>query len=806
MPDYPHLRLVRLHDPAARRRPGGFGGSDLPPRGEGYGRRLREQVDEAVVTQKKNRSDQFVDPSLVFRVQMNGGALEDEWDKLGMRLLSSDNNHSIVVFSSTEDLSSLLKRLNAYDGPIPKGMKNKRYANFVERIDKIRAIEAQDRIGFRFREIGVVNVEDILTDDMHTVDIELWEFGNRNDRERKVDEIKAVVESQVGEVYDDYIGPSITVLRVRVSGKTIRMLLEVPEVAYIDLPPEVDTVTSDLMEMTLGDAPTPPEKNVTAPVISVLDSGLNEHPLIKNLIEEIAAFPDELGTADVYGHGTHVASVALFGDLRDQLRNGALRSSARVVSMKVLNDRGRFPQTHIESKQIRSAIENILEKSEYNCRIFVMSLGIKTKYHPGWVGPLATTLDELVRERDILIFVSAGNRTPRSHDSYRDKFGDWPRSNDAYGPHLEEGVSEYPGYLLEESNYIYEPAGASNVITVGALSNGSGLSATHNTKNIGVQEITTRSLEPSPFTRCGPGAGGVCKPDFVDIGGTMVFDSNVPGFRGAPEIPEAGVVTLNSDFTNQLLTSRGGTSYSTPMLAQKTTELVRQFPKASANLIRALLVNASSIPDQCDWRLRDWQNIDIMKVCGHGLVDIQRAAYSSESRVVLYAEDAIRADQFVLYHVPIPQDFQISGSRTISVSLAFDPPVRRTRAEYIGVKMKFNLFRGLTANEIFEHYRSRTSKEDKAPRIEAKYKCDLKPGSRFLSKQTLQHASVTYRNDISRYGEDYHLVVECKGGWEKSIEAVQRFSVAVELSHSLDVRLYEVVKKLLEQGRQRIRY
>ena len=759
------------------------------------------------MAQMQSRPSQFVDPSLVFRVQMNGAALEDEWEKAGMRLLSSDKNHSIVVFSSTDDLSSLQKRLDAYDEPIPAGRKNKSYSNFVARIDEIKAIESQDRIGFRFKESEVLSVEDIKNDEMYIVDIELWEFGDRGERERKANEIMTIVNDYAGEVYDDYIGPTITVLRVNASGQALRIVLEMPEVANIDYPPEVDAVTSDLIETTLEGAPQPPERDADAPVVSVLDSGLNEHPLIRGQIEEMTSFPDDLGTADVHGHGTHVASVVVFGDLRDQICEGSLKPSARVVSVKVLNDNGQFPETHIPSKQIRSAIESILDKPEYNCRIFVMSLRIKSKNMPGWVGKLAATLDELAREHNILIFVSAGNRCPRNEDSYYIKFGKLPKTSDIeYAVHLEEGVSKYPEYLLEESNYIYEPAGASNVITVGALSNGSGLSDKHLKNSSGVREITTKALEPSPFTRCGPGAGGACKPDFVDIGGTTIFDPVVPGLRGAPEIPEAGIVTLNNDFTSQLLISKGGTSFSTPMLAKKTAELLRQFPDASANLIRALLANASSIPNECDSLLRDWDKVDALNVCGHGLVDIQRSAYSSQKRVVLYADDVIGVDQFSVYHVPIPSIFQTSGSRKICVSLAFDPPVRHTRAEYIGVRMEFKLFRGLSIDEIFEHCRSRTRKEGKSPEIKAKYKCNLKPGSRYRGKQTLQHAAVSYRSDVSSYGDSYYLVVECKGGWEKSAEMTQRFSVVVELSHSLDMPLYDTVRELQGRLRQRIRF
>lgn len=51
-------------------------------------------------------------------------------------------------------------------------------------------------------------------------------------------------------------------------------------------------------------------------------------------------------------------------------------------------------------------------------------------------------------------------------------------------------------------------------------------------------------------------------------------------------------------------------------------------------------------------------------------------------------EDSLPIDRFAIYEVPIPTDFQtVKGVRHIKVSLAFDPPVRNSRKEYMGVKM-----------------------------------------------------------------------------------------------------------------------
>ena len=53
-------------------------------------------------------------------------------------------------------------------------------------------------------------------------------------------------------------------------------------------------------------------------------------------------------------------------------------------------------------------------------------------------------------------------------------------------------------------------------------------------EDVNVRPIT-RALEPSPFTRVGPGIGRALKPDLVDVGGTMVFDPVVARLRGGQE-------------------------------------------------------------------------------------------------------------------------------------------------------------------------------------------------------------------------------------------------------------------------------
>jgi len=556
----------------------------------------------------------------------------------------------------------------------------------------------------------------------------------------------------------------------------VRPVLSIPEVAFVDLPPEPDVEANEIVRLSLQDVPPVAPLDPDLPVVAVLDTGVNDHPFLEDAIVAREAYPAELGEADVAGHGTAVAGIAALGDVRSQLGQSALTRVARIISAKVVTDDRKFHDRRTLPTQMRETIQSL--HSSHGCRIFVIALGdTRARFEQGRVGPWAMTLDELARELNVLIFVPAGNRTPRS------------------GSSVEQGVTGYPRYLMETANRVCEPAGAANVITVGALAHANGIGPQHY-DDTHIQPITEPD-EPAPFTRVGPGAGGLTKPDFVDYGGTMVYDAVAGRLQTAPHLPAAGLITTNNEFLRQLLTSKSGTSFAAPMLANKAAQLLRRFPNASANLIKALLGISANIPEATTRRLTGFDTRDKARVCGNGRADTLRAAYSDDHRVVLYAEDSLEMDHFAVYRVPIPAAFQQKGKRTIRVSLAYDPPVKRTRAEYVGTSMNFRLIRGCPVDHVFQHFRSRVGEGSKPPEMPNKYDCDLIPKTNARDKNTIQAASITFSADTVSYGDEYHLVVRCVGRWAVDEVLRQNFALVVELEHHAQVQLYARVRQRL---------
>lgn len=774
MARYDHLELVRLPEQFERRKHGGGGPPPARDRDQ-HSTKLRDELDAATQEQRRRRKPEFVDPSLILRVQMTGALLEEDWERLGLTVLSSDADRALVLFASNEDMQEFRARLDAYQGGAPPGQKHPPYINFVAGIESIGSVEPRDRIGSRLREDGFADLDDFVAQASYLVDVELWDLGERRLRERKVEDVIGYVEARAGEVFDRYVGPSISMFRARLTGELLRTLLTIEEVAAIDLPPAPDVATAEALDMTLPDAPPLNAVADDAPLIGIIDSGVNDHPFLADILAGSIGVPAELGTADVWGHGTRVAGVAIFGDLRAQLDAGALQRGARLCAAKVVNDQGGFDDRRLVPSQMREAIATLNQR--FGCRIFVVALADRRRvFDGGKVGTWAATLDELARELDVVIIVSSGNRSPRG------------------GNRLEQAVTEYPRYLLEDANRLFEPAGALNVITVGALAHGAGLDPA-GADDVRVRPIT-RLHEPAPFSRIGPGPGGATKPDVVEIGGTLIFDPVVARLRGGEDVGSAGVLTLYSDYLDRLFTAGSGTSYAAPRVAFSAAQILTRFPQASANLVRALIVSSAEIPQPAQERLQLLGADATRAICGHGLVDLERAAFSDDARVTLYAEDELALDHFAVYRIPIPEAFQAGGNgeRCIRVTLAFDPPVRHTRADYAGTGMSFRLVRGCDPDLIFEHYRRREQAEGPFPELAPRYNCNLVPGPQAREKGTVQCATVTFKRGVEEYGENYYLVVRCESGWATYVDR-QQFAIVVELLHKAEVQLYERVRQ-----------
>jgi len=162
------------------------------------------------------------------------------------------------------------------------------------------------------------------------------------------------------------------------------------------------------------------------------------------------------------------------------------------------------------------------------------------------------------------------------------------------------------------------------------------------------------------------------------------------------------------------------------MPAQTFLRALRQIPQSSPNLQSKGSKNLVMAA--------------ITKLCGYGIANVTLASTSDDNRVVLYADDTMGLDRFYVYEVPIQKNSlkpKVHGQS--GVTLAFDPPTRHTRSDYLGVQMSFRLVRGKNLADVIDHYKKRSKEVDgDHPDLEAKYNCSFDSGPQTRECGTLQ--------------------------------------------------------------------
>lgn len=686
---------------------------------------------------------------------------------------------TLILFSTDTEMRTFRERLNAYQSGPQAARKNAPHSPIFANIEEIGKIRPVDRIGRLFVAEGLAQPDSFIDGTVYTVDVELWHTGNQQECRRQVQGISEYVATQGGRVTDHYVGSSLVLIRLKASGRVIKTLLEVDAVAAIDRPPRVSLRVSQQLDISLQDlqpSPAPPDN---ASGICILDSGIaSGHPLLAPAIGEATAVPAQMGNpTDDNGHGTMVAGLALYGDVQDCIQRRQFVPKLWLYSARVLNQDNRFDDEALITTQMRQAIEYF--KNTYDCKVFNASLGDdRLPFNGGKVSAWASILDHLSRELNVLIVVSAGNY---NHES--------PQEGDD-----DHHVQGYPGYLLNPSARIIEPATGCIVLTVGALANSADVPAGAATS------VTNRPIaqakQPSPFTRSGPGIGGAIKPELCELGGNCVYDALT---RTTRTLSESAMISLNRDYLQRLFKADSGTSYAAPRVAHIAAHVWAEFPQGQANLIRALLAASASIPEEAQRILSPISSSAVRQLCGYGIPSRDTALRSDSNRVILYAQGELPFDMFHIYEVPIPDEiYSIDGQRRISITLAFDPPVRHSRLDYLGITMSFRLIRGKSLEEVEAAFKQRGQEDQEVERIGSPYDCPLNPKPTEREGGTLQKASFIMKRRPANYGDTYFLVIRCQREWALDEDTPQRYATVVSIEHHAQVNLYTRIQSRLQ--------
>ncbi|GAA2870871.1 S8 family serine peptidase [Pseudonocardia halophobica] len=182
------------------------------------------------------------------------------------------------------------------------------------------------------------------------------------------------------------------------------------------------------------------------------------------------------------------------------------------------------------------------------------------------------------------------------------------------------------------------------------------------------------------------------------------------------------------------------------MVANAALRLLGRYPSLTANAVRALLLASVTESDRVVDLGQMAKSLEAQRrLTGYGRLDVDRAVSSTSHRVVMLSESAIKVDDVHIYSVAMPGSFFESGGvRTICMALAYDPPVRPTRLDYLANRMSVNLFyrasQDLVLSEFVKNPPTVESSNEEAdgdvPRALASYRIPLLPPDTARSRGT----------------------------------------------------------------------
>ncbi|MFZ6757579.1 S8 family peptidase [Undibacterium sp. Ji50W] len=694
---YKHIRIKKeelINDRRTRQyKIPAFKRGDLATHGQKLGSLLQEAIFEA---RKQNSSNAN---RFVLKLEHIGMLDIQHLNKHGVEFISQEEAGICIAFANESGLVQFANHLSLL------GLDDSKltYKQILTALESVGNWTRQDRESWAVKYYGLPDSP------LFRLDVELWpiEVSNHPMRARLVAEFGNWLTGNGIHQIDLISLDSLLLYRLEVSSAQADLLFEHSDVRYIDLLPQSGIQHAQL-NIDISDIPNQlPSPNQDSARICILDSGINtNHPLLRSAVAENTSYISGVAEDDDVGHGTAIAGIALYGDIEACAESNYWKPDLWLFSGKILYLDKHTGEAQFDPRTIETVLSSAVHYfyTVHGCRIFNLSIGNRNApYDSRHIKGVAYLLDKLARECNVLFVVSAGNfngsdTPPVPRESWR---------------------AEYPEYLTCPESIIIDPAPALNVLTVGSV-------ARHNA-HINEQrypEIHALSpasdRQPSPFTRHGPSIKGAIKPDVVATGGNLASPMRQEGGQWKADARGMGVLTLHHDFIGKtLLKEISGTSFAAPYIAHLAGRILNEYPGSSANLLRAMLVNHAVLPQQAkeiftdelkDNHKEKYGSNLFHDVLGYGLVDTDTLFRSSESAVVLFSEEVIEHDSHQFFELPLPDSFLRSNraKRELRVSLAYSPPVRTTRLDYVATKIFFRLVKGSSLEEVQKSFNHET--------------------------------------------------------------------------------------------------
>lgn len=362
--------------------------------------------------------------------------------------------------------------------------------------------------------------------------------------------------------------------------------------------------------------------------IGIIDGGISDdNPFLKPYIVAREEYVNKVYQNPQ--HATFIASTIQYGNVLNSIPAPVAYRFKFVDIVAIPNSDKDFGLTDsITEYDLMEIIEDVMEKYSSTTKIWNLSLGIENKPCDGSMSDLGVFLDYIQDTYHVQVFVSSGNVNSLP-------FRDWPP---------QKGIGEH--------DRLVSPADSVRAITVGSVA------LFDSTDSI------VKFNEPSPFSRRGPGANYIVKPDIVDYGGNYSTSYKIDGLGVKGLDPIGKIVEGN------------GTSYSTPRSLQKYASIYEEMIEPDLLLAKAMLIHSARMNSR---ELLD-EHPDNIKYYGFGIpsADTQDILQCSKDCVTLVFKQKIsQGSHLEMYDFPYPKSL-IKNNKyigEIGMTLAYLPPL-----------------------------------------------------------------------------------------------------------------------------------
>ena len=465
--------------------------------------------------------------------------------------------------------------------------------------------------------------------------------------------------------------------------------------------------------------------------IGIIDGGISkDNPFLSSYVVAREEYVGEAYRNP--SHGTFIASTIQYGN---QLNGIVAIEPQRFKFVDIVaipnGDQTFGPIDTIGEEELMEIIEEVMEKYAANTKIWNLSLGIESKICNGTMSDLGIFLDYIQDKYRVQIFVSSGNLNKLP-------LRKWPAQGN-----------------IGERDRIVSPADSVRAITVGSV-------ALYDSENAIVKEN-----EPSPFSRRGPGANYIVKPDIVDYGGNLSIDLKINGL-GMKGLDNRGNVIEGN-----------GTSYSNPRAVQKFASIYDEMVEKDILLAKAMLIHSARMNSR---EILE-QNQDNIKYYGFGMpaVNVQDILQCSEEEVTLvFRQQVMQGSHLEMFDFPYPATLIHDGKcfGEIGMTLAYNPILDdRYGREYCrtNIDASFGIYKHASSGKIkFKGQvplESTWDEKFEQARVENGFKWSpVKSYYRKISNQGIQagdgwkiRIDMSPRNGLIVPAQEFVLIVTIKG-------------------------------------------